>query len=809
MNEALTQDAMIPVRDVFDIHGGIHPPENKAQSLAAPLRDAGIPPELVLPLSQSIGAPSEAIVAVGDKVLKGQMIAKASGFVSVPIHAPTSGTITAIGDRAIPHTSGITGPCITLASDGEDQWIAHSGVDDYTQLDGKTLVNVIREAGLAGMGGAGFPTSVKLSPPADKAITTLIINGTECEPYITADHVLMREHAEQIIGGAKILAHILQPEEILIGVEDNKPDAIETLRAAAKDSAIEVVVFPTKYPSGGEKQLIQILTGKEVPSGGLPADLGIVCQNIGTCNAIYNAVIKGEPLISRITTVTGDAVAKPGNLRVLLGTPMQFLLDQCGFDAKKMQRLIMGGPMMGFTMPSAEVPIVKTSNCVLAPAKKELPDPRLAQACIRCGMCAEACPVSLLPQQLYWFARGKELEKLESHHLADCIECGACSYVCPSTIPLVQYYRASKAAIRERDADLRKAEHSRERFEARQARLERMEAEKEAKRKARAEKAAANKAAAAAGKTAAATDNTDSKAAEVQAAIARVQAKKAESAAKTDDPVQAAIERAKAKRSGADVAVDRETLLKNVASAEKRIKATESKLQEAREENTELAKTLETSLSKMQEKLQTAQKALDDFDASANEETPNKETPNDDPVQAAINRAKAKRAGGAEAAPDQASLEKALASAEKRLQATETKLAEAREDNPALAATLETSLAKMQEKQAQAKQALDAFITSNAAPATTPEDDNDDPVAAAIARAKAKRSAGPEAVTEASLQKDLDAARKRLQTTQEKLAAAREDNPDLAATLENSLAKMQQKLDKAEAALAQFKAEQS
>jgi electron transport complex protein RnfC len=805
MNEAVNSNTMqIPAREIFDIHGGVHPPENKTQSLNAPLRDAGIPAELILPLSQSIGAPAEPVVAVGDKVLKGQMIAKAAGFVSVPIHAPSSGTVTAIGDRAIPHTSGISGTCISIETDGEDRWIEHTGIADYTQLDGKELVTLIRDAGIAGMGGAGFPTAVKLSPPANKPISTLIINGTECEPYITADHVLMREHPEQIIEGAKILAHILKPEEILIGVEDNKPDAIEKLRAAALDSNIEVVVFPTKYPSGGEKQLIQILTGKEVPSGGLPADLGIVCQNIGTCNAIYNAVIKGEPLISRITTVTGNAVAEPGNLRALLGTPMQFLLDQCGFNAKKMQRLIMGGPMMGFTMPSTDVPIVKTSNCILVPTKDELPDPRLAQACIRCGMCAEACPVSLLPQQLYWFARGKELEKLESHHIADCIECGACSYVCPSNIPLVQYYRASKAAIRERNIDQQKADYSRERFEARQARLERMEAEKEARRKARAEKAAANKAAAAAGKS---TPAADSKAAEVQAAIARVQAKKAETAAKSDDPVQAAIERAKAKRSGEDVPVDRATLEKNVASAEKRIKATESKLADARESNPDLAQTLESSLTKMQDKLKAAQSALAAFDAEQSKTPSAAPAASDDPVQAAIERAKAKRAGGGDAAPDQASLEKALASAAKRLQATESKLAEARDGNPDLATTLETSLAKMQDKHAQAQKALDDFLAANAPNEQT--DNSDDPVAAAIERAKAKRAAGPEDVSEESLQKAVDAARKRLLTTQEKVAAAKEDNPDLAATLETSLAKMQQKVEKAEADLAQFKAEQS
>lgn len=774
----------IPVREIFDIHGGIHPNENKQQSLGAPLRDAGIPPELVLPLSQSIGAPAKPVIAVGDRVLKGQLIAKAGGFVSAGIHAPTSGTISDIGERAIPHTSGISGPCISINTDGQDQWIEHHGLSDYQDLAPSELVTLIANAGIAGMGGAGFPTAVKLTPPANKPISTLILNGTECEPYITADHVLMREHSENIISGAQILAHILKPESILIGVEDNKPDAIEKLKEAAQGTNIEVVVFPTKYPSGGEKQLIQILTGKEVPSGGLPADLGIVCQNIGTCNAIHNAIINGQPLISRITTVTGNAVQQPANLRVLLGTPMQYLLDQCGFEEKKAQRLIMGGPMMGFTMPSTDVPVVKTSNCILVPGKEELPNPQHAQACIRCGMCAEACPASLLPQQLYWFSRAKELEKLESHHIADCIECGACSYVCPSNIPLVQYYRASKAAIRERNSDHIKAEQSRERFEAREARLERIEAEKNARRKARAEKAAANKAASLAKNTNAA-DSSNAKTSEVEAAIARVKAKKAAATAPpSSDPVQAAIERAKAKRDGIEQPLDRNILEKNVASAEKRISATKEKLTVARDENPDLAATLETSLAKMQSKLTLAQQALTAFDA---ENTTDKTAVNDDPVQAAIERAKAKRAGNDDTAPDIASLQKAVASAEKRVKATENKLNEAKENNPDLAKTLETSLSKMLDKHKLAVDALAAFEQPSADEQTNAAV-SEDPVQAAIERAKAKRATGPVAVDEESLQKDVAAAEKRLIATQEK---------------------MQAKLDKAQTALATYKAEQS
>jgi len=335
---------------------------------------------------------------------------------------------------------------------------------------------------ISGMGGAGFPTSVKLNPRKDHKIDTLIINGTECEPYITADDMLMREYADEIVSGVEILAHILeQPEHIIIGIEDNKPEAIEAVKAAVEksESNIEVAVFPTKYPSGGEKQLIQILTGKEVPSGKLPADIGIVLQNVGTAQAVYRAIQFGEPLIQRVTTVVGEALKTQRNVRVLIGTPIEHVLAEHGFNAKDCARLIIGGPMMGFAIEELEAPVIKATNCLLVPSKSEMPNPDPQQACIRCGMCAEACPASLLPQQLYWYSRSEDFEKLETHNIADCIECGACSFVCPSNIPLVQYYRASKGAIRQHEQEKQKSEHARKRFEFRQARLEQMEAEKD------------------------------------------------------------------------------------------------------------------------------------------------------------------------------------------------------------------------------------------------------------------------------------------------------------------------------------------
>lgn len=331
------------MRKIFDFHGGIHPPENKDQSLALPIRDAGIPPELVLPLSQHIGAPASPVVAVGERVLKGQMIAEPLGFVSVPIHAPTSGTIAAIEERLIAHPSGLLAMCIVIATDGKDEWVTPCEIADYRNMAPEEMLEQIRHAGIAGMGGAGFPTAVKLSTRAGSPVTTLIINGTECEPYITADDILMRERPEQIIEGVKILQQLLKPGATLIGVEDNKPEAIAALNGAAKDSSIEIIAFPTKYPSGGEKQLIEILTGKQVPSGGLPLDVGVICLNTGSVVAIHNALCKGRPLISRITTLTGEALGDPGNFEALLGTPMSYLLAQAGYQAEKKPAPCYGG----------------------------------------------------------------------------------------------------------------------------------------------------------------------------------------------------------------------------------------------------------------------------------------------------------------------------------------------------------------------------------------------------------------------------------------------------------------------------------
>ncbi len=524
---------------IWDIHGGIHPPEHKDLSNRTPIQPAPLPKRLVLPLTQHLGAPAEPCVTLGERVLKGQQIAVASGFVSAPLHAPTSGLVSFIGPQPYPHVSGMLANAIVIDSDGEDKWIDLHPQPDYRELERPALLELIRQAGISGLGGAGFPTAVKLSPPPTQTIRTLIINGTECEPYITADDLLMREKAAELVAGIEILAHLIQPQEVLIGIEDNKPEAIAAVRAAIGERPFTLKVFPTKYPSGGEKQLIQILTGEEVPSGGLPADIGMLCQNVGTCVAIHDAVLLGKPLISRITTLTGEALARPMNVEVLIGTPVDELLAFAGLDQRRLNRLIMGGPMMGFSLPSLEVPVVKTTNCLLASTLEELPPPPPALPCIRCGECAEACPVSLLPQQLHFFALGQEHEQLKAHNLFDCIECGACAYVCPSNIPLVQYYRAAKGEIRELEQKQQKAEHSKQRFELRQERLRRAEEQKEAERKARAERAARAKAAqsesgptATTAETAAPAQKTSlsetQKKLKIEASMAQVALKKAE-----------------------------------------------------------------------------------------------------------------------------------------------------------------------------------------------------------------------------------------------------------------------------------------
>ncbi|MBZ2188361.1 electron transport complex subunit RsxC [Alcanivorax sp. JB21] len=548
-------------RRLHDFHGGIHPPQHKTLSNQTPIRPGPIPHSLVLPLNMHIGAPALPCVQVGDTVLKGQKIAEPSGPVSAAVHAPTSGVIRAIEARPIQHPSGLDALCIVLDSDGEDRWAPLTPHPDYHQLPRAELVGLIREAGIAGMGGAGFPTAIKVNLRDSQRIEQLIINAVECEPYITADDLLMRERAEGVIAGVQALQYLVQPQETLIGIEDNKPEAIAAMRAAAAGTDIEIVVVPTKYPSGGEKQLIQILTGKEVRAGGLPAEVGVVCHNTGTAWAIHRLLSHGEPLISRITTLTGTAFSAPGNVEVLLGTQVKDLLAFGGVNLAEHGdydgRLIMGGPMMGFSIDHPTVPVVKTTNCIIAAPAQELPEPEPEQPCIRCGACAEVCPADLLPQQLYWYSKAGEFDRAQHYNLMDCIECGACAYVCPSHIPLVQYYRFAKGALRQQAAEQQKADRARERFEARTARIEREKAEKEAKRQAR---LAANRQKQAPGSNSApAVDMAALKAASLEASSAykaAVKALKAAEAAGEDiDALRAEADTLKARADAAKAAV--------------------------------------------------------------------------------------------------------------------------------------------------------------------------------------------------------------------------------------------------------------
>lgn len=425
-----------------------------------------LPERLILPLQQHIGLPAQPIVKVGDKVLKGQVIARASGYVSVPMHASTSGRIIDIGDYPVPHPAELSAPCIVIESDGEDKLFDIQPIHEYASVDPRELQSAIRECGIIGLGGAGFPAHVKLNEGVENAVETLIINGVECEPYITCDDRLIQEKASYVVAGTRMIRHAVQAKNCVIAVEDDMPAAYDELEKLIDDD-IELIKVPTRYPAGGEKQLIQVLTGKEVPSGGLPIEVGIVMHNVATAAAVYRAVTRGEPVISRYVTVTG-MVEKPRNLQVLLGTPVKDCIKACSFEADDNCRVILGGPMMGMHVTKPDVPVIKTTNCILV--QENLPRPA-QMPCIRCGDCVDVCPVKLLPQELYRFAQSDDMLSAQEHHIFDCIECGCCSYVCPSNIPLVHYYRYAKTQIAAEERRRDGADHARARFISRDERL--------------------------------------------------------------------------------------------------------------------------------------------------------------------------------------------------------------------------------------------------------------------------------------------------------------------------------------------------
>jgi electron transport complex protein RnfC len=511
---------MAETRTVQPFHGGLHLDDHKAESTGRPVRDVPLPDELVLPLQQHIGQPAECLVQVGDPVLTGQVVAQAGDYVSAAVHAPTSGQVVAIEERPIAHPSGMSATCLVIRPDGKDTWAPMpEPLTDYRHHSVSELRERIRWAGIVGLGGAAFPTAVKVNTTGGWAIDTLIINAAECEPYITCDDTLMRERPADIVDGIGILQYLVSAGECLIGIEDNKPEAAAALQAAldAQNSVkAEIVVVPSVYPSGGEKQLIKLLTGREVPSHRLPSAVGVLCQNVATTAAIADAVLRGRPLIERLVTATGRGVREPGNFRVRLGTPAEAVIAAAGGYSDTVQRLILGGPMMGFALHSDRVPMTKGGNCLLATADAA-PDPSDERPCIRCGECARVCPAQLLPQQLYWHARARDFDKVQDFHLFDCIECGCCAYVCPAHIPLVHYYRYAKTEIWAQEREREKSDLARRRHQAREERLARLEAERKARL--RQKKEALEKQPAESG--------VDPKKAAIEAAMKRVAAKKA------------------------------------------------------------------------------------------------------------------------------------------------------------------------------------------------------------------------------------------------------------------------------------------
>ncbi|MEZ9590531.1 electron transport complex subunit RsxC [Vibrio breoganii] len=726
---------------LWDFPGGIHPPEHKAQSLTHKIGRANIANEIVIPVKQHIGKEGDLLVKVGDSVLKGQPLTQYHTSLSLPVHASTSGVVTAIEPRTGCHPSGLPELSIVIKPDQKDTWIEHSGITNYQELSAEELVNVIRQAGISGMGGAGFPTARKLQSGFGRT-DILIINAAECEPYITADDSLMREYAEQVIQGIEILSHILKPKLCIIGIEDNKPEAIQALNKAGENHDIVIRVIPTKYPSGGERQLIKVLTDKEVPSSGLPADIGIMVQNVGSAFAVKRAVIDGEPLIERVVTMTGGSVSQAQNLWVPIGTPVQSLLEQAHFSPWKKQSVIMGGPMMGFTLPHTQVPITKTSNCILAPAKRELEFTADEMACIRCGQCAEACPASLLPQQMYWYSKDKDLEKCEEYKVKDCIECGACAYVCPSNIPLVNYFRQSKTEIKIQAAEAEAAERAKVRFEQRKERLERDKIEREQKYKIAAEKRRSQMK----------TEGGDDA---IAAAIERVKQKKTEG---PKPAVAAAIARAKAKQ--AEAQSENATEPDN---SEMR-KLREQRKEEARLRREQKADQQPTAAETKSDAVAAAiarAKAKKEQLASTNSETSDAKADKQDAVKAAIERAKARKAAQASAKPqtnDSAdsddSKKSAVAAAVARAKArkaqqqatdTEPKADESAESDDPKKTAVAAAVARAKARKAQQQ-------TTDTEPEASESAESDDPkkaaVAAAIARAKARKAQQQTADTE-------------------------------------------------------------
>ena len=462
---------------LFSFKGGVKPNPNKSASTTLPIAHAPLVGRYIVPLHQSVGGTPHPIVQTGDYVLKGQRIGEADGWVSAAVHAPTSGTVVDIGPHIIPHPSGLPTDCVVIEADGRDTWIERTPFD-LEKASPEAVREYLRDMGIVGMGGAVFPSHVKLSVPKGKTIEQLIINGAECEPFITCDDRLMREQATEIIQGSTLFGQLVNAAKVLIGVEDNKPEAITALKAAQSElnAPVEIVTVPTIYPTGGAKELIRVLTGKEVPGSKRSTDFGVQVFNVATVQTAWRAITYGEPLISRIITISG-AVGEARNWSVPIGMPIADLVALAQPKAS-MDGVIMGGPMMGFRVTTTKAPVIKATNSLIVNAPGLFPPKPQELPCIRCGTCATACPQELQPFELYWWSRASKFEQLEKYKLFDCIECGCCDYVCPSHIPLVNYFRFAKSEIQAEQREKHTADAARQRFEFKEERAEREKREK-------------------------------------------------------------------------------------------------------------------------------------------------------------------------------------------------------------------------------------------------------------------------------------------------------------------------------------------
>lgn len=499
-------------RHLHRFPGGLKLRHHKQIACREPLARPELPRTLYLPLTQHQGPPGELLVEAGAQVRKGQALTRARNDREVPVHAPTSGTITGTQAWPVSWPPGVETECLVLEPDGRESWCDRKPLENWREASPEALIDQVRAAGLAGLGGAVFPTAAKLRGDWP-GVHTLILNGSECEPYISCDEMLMRERPEAIVEGGLILARALGAGQVVIAIEDQMGKVEESLRGALEthdpDGLCRVVGVTTIYPEGGEKQLIQVLTGSEVSHDGLPQDLGLVCLNVGTAAAACDAVIDGTPLIERIVTVSGPGIEHPRNLVALIGTPVGNLLDAAGGVHGEIDRLVLGGPMSGLPLASERIPVTKGANCILVLRKQDTQREQPVMPCINCGECVRVCPASLLPQELYKYIKSEDHEQAESLNLFDCIECGCCAHVCPSHIPLVDWYRHGKGVMRERGIEDARAQKARQRFEARERRINEEKEQRRRKREQRERKL---------------QSGNDAKS-EVQAAIERARAK--------------------------------------------------------------------------------------------------------------------------------------------------------------------------------------------------------------------------------------------------------------------------------------------